>query len=198
MRPISRTTKVLAGTAIVAAVLSPLVNWLLQKSGESPNSKLTAQASEIPKPLGNGPGVDNSNPTSAQKLAVVSPASKSEKDQNPVASIHDAKDGSTHNAKAPEKGTAAHSDISTSPDEIAKTKDLILKKQDAWIEKHPGIVSRYKAGKTDKAEIELAINELEIIERLAADIRDHRSEQWADQQKLQLQMIDVAYVRQGR
>lgn len=197
MRPLSRTTKFLGGTAIVAAVLSPLVGWLLQKSSDSPNRKSTAQASEMPKPLNNGPNPESANLVSEQK-PTTPPATQPVREQKPAASLANAKENSARGTKAPEKGTAAHPNPSANPDEIAKTKDIILKKQDAWLEKHPGIVSRYKAGKTDKAEIELAINELEVIERLAADIGDHRSEHWADQQKLQLQMIDVPYIRQGR
>lgn len=197
MRPLSRTTKFLGRTTIIAAVLSPLVGWLLQKAMGSPNEKPITQASEIPKSLNYGSNVGSPNLASVQ-LPAIPPAATPVMRHKPAISSPGKKRDSTREAKVSEKGNATHLNPSTISDEIARYKDIILKKQDTWLEKHSGIVARYKAGKTDQAEIELAINELEVIERLAADIGDHRSEHWADQQKLQLQMIDVPYIRQGR
>jgi hypothetical protein len=77
------------------------------------------------------------------------------------------------------------------PSTQARKKDQIDQLKAAWVKAHLGIISRYREGKTGKVEIESAIQELELIEQAAADINDHRSKHWADQEKLNLQLIDV-------
>lgn len=111
---------------------------------------------------------------------------------NPKLPVSPKKGGKqTDNAPTFEK---THINLST----LERKKDQIHQKEEDWVKNHPGIIARYKEGKADKVEIETAIRELDLIEQLAAEINDHKSQGWADQQKINLQMIDVPYIRQGR